>query len=343
MLKGEEDLYFEWTFAYPGKREAPPKGSKFELNVYEYYISEVEKRTKGRLKIEPEWGGGMGKVKEMPQLITSGVIEAGMSPVEIFPDIYPLHGMMTNPMWGIPDLAQDSLLQQYCWNHPFLDEHYAKANQIYGTSICPLPMQPFIRKGVGEITKAEDLEGLQFRSFGYTSSWAEALGMASVFIPGFEVYEAMQKGILDVSCHKEPGIDAHKLYEVSDRMIEFTLYTGAGASGGMTINLDAWNSLPQYIKDIYREVEADATAYAVEYFNYWSEQSLALGKENGMEYYKLSPEENAKLQAAGLASWEDWLADTEKRPGGEKVREYLADCIAFRDKLTGEPWTVFTP
>ena len=166
--------------------------------------------------------------------------------------------------------------------------------------------------------------------------------MVPVNLRPFEVYEAFEKGTIEVTAHDYPQTLAMKLYEQCDSIIDIPIYVSGGRGQG-SLNLDAWESLPQYIKDIWVEVEKDAQAYAVEV----NGKDIAAARkglaDNGVEIYKLSPEEEAKIKAAGLAAWEQWISTAEKNPNGKDVKKYAADCIAFRDKLTGKPWTIYKP
>ena len=65
--------------------------------------------------------------------------------------------------------------------------------------------------------------------------------------------------------------------------------------------------------------------------------------ENGINFVQFSPEDEVNYISALGDCWELWVSDAESKKAGANVREYIADCIAFRDKLTGEPFTIYTP
>jgi len=342
MLKGEEDLYFEWRFSQSPPREAPPEG--YDLTFGEFYHRELEKRTKGHLKIEEFYAGQLGKTKEAPFLLGKGVYEMGFTPHgEMFPDMFPLNSIIQMPLFIPEDFDQASLLAQYCWSHPLVLQELAKNNLMYGYVIAFPPSYQFFRKGLEPITAVEDLVGLKHRAKGYTAAFSEALGMIPVNLGGSETYESMQKGMLDTTDESLSAVKNRKLYEVCDSILGVVVRGGGGTGVPCDVNLDAWNSLPQYIKDIWREIEPDATAYTKELYEALLKESLAIAEENGMEFFTLSPEEETKYLAAGAVAWQKLVEDTEQRPGGEKIREYIKDCIAYRDKVTGEPWTVYKP
>jgi len=340
MLKGEEDLYFDWKYAMPIPREAPPTG--YGLTSKEWFHDELEKRTKGHIKIEEFYGGQLGGFREMPDLLGQGVFETAFCPKgEMLPDRFPYSAIVFMPFWMPDDLEMAAKLFQYCWSHPLFLENFAKANLMYGYTFGGLKMRQFLAKGVPKITKVDDLAGLQHRAYGYDAIWTESLGMVPVGLSGAEVYEGLQKGIIDSSVNSMAEIEWKNLYEVIGSIIDVTMFIRGGTIGD--VNLDAWNSLPQYIKDIWRELVPEATSYQSEIAEILERDGLAFAKEKGLVMYKLDPEEESKYKAAGLPVWEKWVEDSEGLPNGNKIRDYIRDCIAFRDTLTGEPWTMYIP
>jgi len=152
----------------------------------------------------------------------------------------------------------------------------------------------------------------------------------------------MQKGMMDVvPIGYDVFVRPFRVNEVAGSIIDVDLHAGAVPR---FVNKDSWNSLPQYIKDLWREI------YPTYYLEYKREirmptiqATLGVIKETGIEVYKLSPEEEAKLRAAAKPMWEAWVAEMEEYPAGKRVREFLKDQIAYRNELTGEPWTIYTP
>jgi len=303
----------------------------------------VRQRTGGRLDIKIFWGSQISNIREAPQVLGSGIVETGMLPKgEMFPDLYPYTNITTMPFWGIGDLQKDALLQQYAWKHPLVTGNFTKSNVRYGFTTGPVGLHMNLAKRLGKIEKAEELNGLQVRGQGYVNTAAQALGMIPVNIKAYASYQGLEKGMIDVNVLCISEVKRYKMYEVCDYLIDLPLYVSAGAGNGM-MNLDKWNSLPQYIKDIWADVETDATAYANEIKKLLADEALQIMAENGMKIYKLAPEEEAKVRAAGIAAWEKWVSDAEKSPNGLKVKEFISEMITYRESLTGEPWMGYRP
>jgi TRAP-type C4-dicarboxylate transport system substrate-binding protein len=261
--------------------------------------------------------------------------------MEIYPDFFPYTVINVLPFWGTGDLAKDAELQRYCYTHPLAAENFARQNLQYGMTGGPVPFYLLLANNVDKVTTVDQLDGLQFRAFGYNGAWAKELGMVPNNLRAFQVYEAFEKGQLHVSPVDFSEGFAMKLYEQCNKLIADPLYVSGGRSQG-SLNLDAWNSLPQYMKDLWVEVENDLIAYSVEF----NGKTIAAGRkglaDNGVDIYNLSPEELAKFKAPAQVAWDSWISTAMESPNGKDVKKYAADCIAFRDKLTGEPW-MFKP
>jgi TRAP-type C4-dicarboxylate transport system substrate-binding protein len=248
--------------------------------------------------------------------------------------------MNDNYGWHTGDLKMDDQLAEYIHTHPLAQANLDKLNLVYGWTGTTRPSNLIAKKGLKRMEKVEDFAGLQFGTAGYRTLWAKELGMTPVTLPTPEFYEAMQKGILDmVPVNPVTAYQAFRLHEVAEYIIDVPL--GVFCSVGI-VNKDSWNSLPQYIQDLWREL-------APSYFLDYNREIKAVEWEPAMEIwepigrYKLAPEEEDKVLAAMSAIWEAWLAEQEGFPAGKRVREFLKDQIAFRDKLTGKPWTIITP
>ena len=222
-------------------------------------------------------------------------------------------------------------------------EELARANIAPGYSAPGMPMYMMIRKGKDPITTVADLEGLNARGFGYLPLWVKRLGMIPVMIPTSQAYEALQKGMLDASEYNLAEIRYNRPHEVCDQAIDTPARVGGGGGLMGDFNLDTWNELPQYAKDALFRILPEAWEYA-ENLNSAGE---IIGREiaiaSGMKFVQFSPEDKDIYLAALGDCWEEWVSDAESKKAGARVREYIADCIAFRDKLTGKPFTIYKP
>jgi len=110
----------------------------------------------------------------------------------------------------------------------------------------------------------------------------------------------------------------------------------------MGANKEAWESLPQWIKDIHWEVQEEThQRFADAMDKYLGEMRDDL-KKQGMEIYPPSPELEAALISAGTLSYEAWLKECEGLGKGSEAKQLLKDTITFIEELTGEPFPYYS-
>ena len=337
MKPGEENLYFEYIHA-SGHPQNPPR-PPMEKAFREYFYEELEKRTQGRFKVKMAYGGILGGSTDLPHLCGAGVVDmagiTGPNPAEFTYLSIPTAG------WYTLDLDFNTKqLAEYVGRHPLSAEVLDRNNLVYTGVNMYGPNYLHIRKGIPKIEKAEDLKGLQLGTWSKVSRmWAAEIGMVPVATIVPEVYEGLQKGILDAVVMSQGD---HMFEQIGQ-----SIGTGAGGSspGFAFMNKDKWNQLPQYIKDLWWELYPE---YWVDLSVEWElldlEEGVKLCAEHGIIIHELPEAEEAKLVGALKPVWEDWLAEMLNYPYGKQAREFVRDQIAHRNSvLPDQPFTIITP
>jgi TRAP-type mannitol/chloroaromatic compound transport system substrate-binding protein len=145
----------------------------------------------------------------------------------------------------------------------------------------------------------DDFEGLKFRTAG---DWGEILtdyfGASVIFLPGGEVYEAMQRGVIDAFEFSSPSVNVPFGF---NEIAKYAMFPGIHAPGVLMpglVNKDAWNELPDDLKLVVKEailaecmrnhtVESAEDSWGVEQH-----------KEMGMEIIYLPVDVQKEIEAA---------------------------------------------
>lgn len=340
MKQGEENLKFEWLLALHRPREVGP--APYETPTQEYLFNELEKRTGGRFKVKYAYAGTAGQLLDLPSLVGRGVDDMASVPLTAAPAEFAFLTISNNAGWYTGDPKIDDQLREYTFSHPLALANLDKMNLVNSASTLSGEFLLLLSKRTKKIETADGLRGLQLGT-GKNSEmvWGKQLGMVPVTVYGVDMYESLSKGMCDVAVYSVQSVVTAKLDEVISSIIDINV----GSLASMIIvNKDKWNSLPQYIKDLWREI---VPTYYVEYSRQATkakdDAGRAMCKTKGIEIYKLASAEETKLIAALTPVWADWVKEQEGYAAGKSVRQYLKDQIALRDKLTGKPWTLFTP
>lgn len=157
----------------------------------------------------------------------------------VHPDSFPaasLTGSLTNI-----DIYSDPELPFY---QEFLDNGVVPLSMSIGLRyemLCSKPMKT-----------PEDLDGATVRSPGEPwTSEVKALGMTPVSMPNSEMYEALERGVIDCAVNPFTAAAGGGLLEVADTYLALPFSVSSGA--GIAMNQASWESLPadaqQVIKD----------------------------------------------------------------------------------------------
>lgn len=123
------------------------------------------------------------------------------------------------------------------------------------------------------VNSVEDLRGRKILAPGVTSAWLEGTGAIAVEGGLTSYYTQIQTGVADGVLIMMSGAPAYRIHEVAP--IITLVGIGGQLTGGMSINLDTWNALPDDIQQVLSELGRE---YSVKVAD-----ELALRYENGLK------------------------------------------------------------
>lgn len=120
-------------------------------------------------------------------------------------------------------------------------------------ALWPYPGQVFFCKGV--LNGLDDFKGKKIRVFSPAlGSLVEAFGATPVTLPFSEVYQGLQRGIVDCAISASLSGNTAKWFEVTDHLYPLAVSWGMQ---GHAANLDFWNGLPKAQQESLAEAFAD--------------------------------------------------------------------------------------
>lgn len=176
------------------------------------------------------------------------------------------------------------------------------------------------------IAKLEDIRGLKLRSLGGLSDLiVEELGGSVVKISGGDVYEALQRGIVDGSVRNPLSLVDNKEYEVLKYIVSPPIFMPQGFAW---IGEKKWNSIPKHLQTMMKEL---AIENEVESANFFANLTLTyvkdLEEKHGMKVINLSDDDVKKLDeirsGRAIKDWIYKMAPKSGPPIYEKFLPYL--------------------
>jgi TRAP-type mannitol/chloroaromatic compound transport system substrate-binding protein len=115
------------------------------------------------------------------------------------------------------------------------------------------PPEAFLQSTVPLQTVA-DIKGLKIRTAGDDGELFARMDAAVVFLPGEEIYEALQRGVIDAAQLSTPAIDwTFAIQEVADYMYLSPVRQPSDPTW-ILVNKQAWADLPDDLKQVVEEV-----------------------------------------------------------------------------------------
>jgi len=224
---------------------------------------QIRAASDGRLDIRVEVGGGIAPASKEFDAVDTGVLDCAVTCFMYWMDKFPAAGLFTMKSGGM------SPMEALCWFREGGGAELAD-EMIKGYKVHILPSGGWM--GPPEnflhtdkvLKKRGDIKGLKLRAAGDGGEILSRLGAGVVMMPAGEIFESMQRGVIDgFECSNFTLDWDLGLYEVGDYLwvsgcrqpYEFNPFI---------VNIDRWNELPDDLKVIVAEVNENEAfrAYA---------------------------------------------------------------------------------
>jgi TRAP-type transport system periplasmic protein len=173
------------------------------------------------------------------------------------------------------------------------------------------------------VRNPEDLRGLRIRTPSPTiSMMLEFLGASPVGMPPGQVYENMQRGVLDGAAFPWDPVRAFKLGEVSRFHSDLGLYTAAFWFG---MNDRKYRSLPEDVRKVIDQTSGQALLGKIQgWWDKWDDAGKANAVERGNTIVTFDPTQRAQWEKTLVPLQNKAMIDFEKQ-GIPQAREiYIA-------------------
>ena len=283
------------------------------------YVDRVQRLSGDRIRIDLLPAGAVVGAFDVQDAAHDGAIDAAHTvPVYWYGKHKGASLFGTGPVWG-GDAA--NIL---AWIHAGGGkEFYRELTQdILGLNIVgffgfPMPAQP-LGWFKSEMTSAEQLNGLKYRTVGLAADLFQAMGVAVTQLPGGEIVPAMDRGVIDAFEFNNPTSD--RRFGAQDVAKNYMLgsYHQASESFEYIFNRDRFESLDPDLQAILEiATEAASTANYGLALNQYSTDLQALQTEGGVNV-KRTPE---AVLTAQLAAWDQVIPTLEQDPFIKKVMD----------------------
>ncbi|WP_185995915.1 TRAP transporter substrate-binding protein DctP [Nocardioides campestrisoli] len=284
------------------------------------WMKEVTERTDGAVTFETFYNGSLCGAPDSISCAEDRTADVVMAVPAYNPDMT-LANIGSNA-FVTSDLQAngDALNKLYQENDDFRAEYEDRGLTMLWTFNNSMP----VMASVDEVGSLEDIDGMSVRASGAMSTGIAALGANPVAVDPAEIYESLERGVVEGAAFPLESIVDYRLTEVAPHVYDLGEFMGSYAMNAYTMNLDAFESLSDDHQDAIREVSEEiAGRYVADYLIPTMEENCRSLADAGTTVDRLGPE------ALG-EKWADEAGD-EQRQAWEMAASEYTDATAMFD------------
>lgn len=282
----------------------------------------LEERSDGRLKLQLFEAGSLFGAQETFNAVSRGIIDMGTISPSYAQNRVSLAAIASGLPFAFRNVWETVYFHKAMGFEDMLREE-AAAHNVYWATDKIYPTEMVLKRPVNSL---EDFRGLKIRSSGTLQSFLTKAGAAASYIPGGELYSALDGGIVD-GAHwgGSQGADSMALYEVAKYHVRPALNIA-----GTDVNIVSQRSLdklPEDLQVIVKEVLEEQFWFRTNEYLYQEQIALANAiAEQGVQVNELpQPVMDHLVKVAA----EQWEVEGERSDNAKKaltmLKEFLGD------------------
>lgn len=275
-------------------------------------VDRIEEKAGGRVNFTWQIGGALLGHAETWEGVTAGVADIVNVIIGLCPGQFPLSGVL-ELCPGCSD-AQKSARSSWILYEQYLQDEWKDAKVLYTVTGEGNTLMTAKKK----IMSVDDLKGLRIRASALGLKAVERFGAVPVSTSTGEVYEALQRGVVDGCIIHDSGLVSLKLAEVV--RYNHQIYVSQNCSFNV-MNLEKYNSLPADIKALFDELGTWGSAESGKIFEAAGQEGRDALIAAGGEIITYSTGTRDQFIRLLMPLADEWVAELEAK--GYPAREVL--------------------
>jgi len=215
----------------------------------------VTKASGGRFVIKSFTGGEIvPATKEAVQGVDPGVIEMTYTCPMYSLDTWPSAGLFSARPGQLPSKSFTIWYNEYNGGEGWkLINKMVEGYNLYALKgTAPRPAEIWAHSTV-PIKSVKDIKGLRMRTAGDGGEVLTRMGASVVFLAGGELYEAMQRGVIDAFEYSTPSVDWDMGFQEIAKYLIFSETRAPSDPLMFFVNKDAWEKLPDDLQQLLQD------------------------------------------------------------------------------------------
>ena len=288
VVKAQGPINMRWQSTWPSKDI-----------FHEYaldYAKKVNDMTGGDLKIEVLPAGAVVPAFQLLDAVSKGTLDGGHGVL-----VYHYGKQTALALWGSgPAYAMDANMLLAWHKYGGGKELLNKLYQSIGANVVSFPYAPLYTQPLGwfkkPVTKAEDFQGLKYRTVGISIDVFTSMGAAVNALPGGEIVSAIDRGLLDAAEFNNASSDRALGFADVSKICMLQSYHQNAEQLEITFNKTKFDALPDKLKAIISNaVEAASQDMQWKAIDRNSQDYITLQTTDKVKFYK-TPDSVLKKQ-----------------------------------------------
>ena len=321
VVRAQGPINMRWQSTWPSKDI-----------FHEYaldYAKKVNDMTGGDLKIEVLPAGAVVPAFQLLDAVSKGTLDGGHGVL-----VYHYGKQTALALWGSgPAYAMDANMLLAWHKYGGGKELLNKLYQSIGANVVSFPYAPLYTQPLGwfkkPVTKAEDFQGLKYRTVGISIDVFTAMGAAVNALPGGEIVSAIDRGLLDAAEFNNASSDRALGFADVSKICMLQSYHQNAEQLEITFNKTKFDALPDKLKAIISNaVEAASQDMQWKAIDRNSQDYITLQTTDKVKFYK-TPDSVLKKQL-------EVYDDTVRKYAGTNplFKEIVESQLAFAKRAT---------
>jgi len=321
VVKAQGPISMRWQSTWPSKDI-----------FHEYaldYAKKVNDMTGGDLKIEVLPAGAVVPAFGLLDAVSKGTLDGGHGVL-----VYHYGKQNALGLWGSgPGYGMDANMLLSWHKYGGGKELLAKLYESVGANVVSFPYGPMATQPLGwfkkPITKAEDFQGIKYRTVGISIDLFTGMGAAVNALPGGEISSAMDRGLLDAAEFNNASSDRTLGLADVSKVCMLQSYHQNAEQLEITFNKTKYDALPDKMKAIIANAtEAASADMSWKAIDRYSQSYIDLQTIDKVKFYK-TPE---SVLAKQLEIYDQVVA---KKSGDNPLfKEIVQSQVAYAKRTT---------
>ncbi|MGP4071133.1 TRAP transporter substrate-binding protein [Piscibacillus sp. B03] len=302
---GEHDLVI--SHFLPGQHP-------IQTQVFEDIGSSLNEETDGRITYELYPANALGDAGSQYDMAVTGEADIALSVYGYTPGRFPSVSVLELPFLAETAEHGSKILWNLYNEFPEIQEEHDETEPLFLFTADPAQLISINHK----IESPEDLKGLRVRSPSpLANKIIESLGAVPVSMPMGDVYEALERGTVDVAMVPLEALYNYSFHEIAKYV---TVGHFSATPFFSVMNKETYSSLSDGDQELLKDlVGEDRSAESGSIFDADGKKGEELAKENGAEFIELSGESLDPWKDALKDVTQGWIEEMEEQglPGQE--------------------------